>query len=249
VHRSGRTGRAGKRGLAIVLVPDPGRRYAERMFQGAHVKARWLAPPTADDIAARDRDALIRELGGLVAEVSDDDRDIARTLLAPAAAGRALADASVDAEAGAVLPSAEDLVAALVRVRRMARPAPEELTLAPSLRQPEPRPRRPEPRRGDRRDTRGPNGRPVEGRPAFQPAGGAVWFTINVGRSKHADPKWLIPLLCRRGGISKREIGKIQILQRETRVEIAGDASARFAEAIRRPDDKDRQIHIERLDT
>src|SRR5207244_5128492 len=51
VHRSGRTGRAGKRGLAIVLVPDPGRRYAERMFQGGHVAVQWLPPPTADDIA------------------------------------------------------------------------------------------------------------------------------------------------------------------------------------------------------
>ena len=80
------------------------------------------------------------------------------------------------------------------------------------------------------------------------PTGGATLFTINVGRSKNADPKWLIPLLCRRGGITKREIGKIRILARETHVEIISDASERFAEAIRRPDDKDRNIHIERLD-
>nr|MBA3542210.1 DbpA RNA binding domain-containing protein [Deltaproteobacteria bacterium] len=77
---------------------------------------------------------------------------------------------------------------------------------------------------------------------------GAVWFTINVGRSKNADPKWLVPLLCRRGGVTKRDIGKIQILARETRVEIAGNASERFAEAIRQPDPKDRNIHIEPLD-
>jgi ATP-dependent RNA helicase DeaD len=77
---------------------------------------------------------------------------------------------------------------------------------------------------------------------------GAAWFSINVGRSKNADPKWLIPLLCRRGNISKREIGKIQILARETRVEIAPDAAPAFAEAVRRPDPKDRNIHIEPLD-
>lgn len=75
-----------------------------------------------------------------------------------------------------------------------------------------------------------------------------MWFTINVGRSKNADPKWLIPLLCRRGDITKREIGKIQILQRETRVEIARSAAMQFAVAIQRPDTKDRQIHIELLD-
>jgi ATP-dependent RNA helicase DeaD len=75
-----------------------------------------------------------------------------------------------------------------------------------------------------------------------------VWFTINIGRSKNADPKWLIPLLCRRGGITKNAIGKIQILARETRVEISLDVSERFAAAVRVPDAKDRNIHIEPLD-
>ena len=75
-----------------------------------------------------------------------------------------------------------------------------------------------------------------------------VWFTINVGRSKNADPKWLIPLLCRRGEITKKAIGKIQVLAKETRVEIASDAAPQFALAIQKPDPKDRQIHIEPLD-
>ena len=75
-----------------------------------------------------------------------------------------------------------------------------------------------------------------------------VWFTINVGRSKNADPKWLIPLICRRGNVTKRAIGKIQVLARETRIEIAADAAEQFAEAVRRPDPKDPRIHIEPLD-
>ena len=78
-----------------------------------------------------------------------------------------------------------------------------------------------------------------------------MWFTINVGRSKNADPKWLVPFLCRRGDITKQAIGKIEILQRETRVEIAPHAADHFAEAVRRPlnpDDKDRNLHVEPLD-
>jgi ATP-dependent RNA helicase DeaD len=78
--------------------------------------------------------------------------------------------------------------------------------------------------------------------------GNAVWFTVNVGRSKNADPKWIIPLLCRRGGITKASIGKIQILARETRVEIAANDADRFGEAALKPDAKDKNIHIERLD-
>jgi ATP-dependent RNA helicase DeaD len=87
-----------------------------------------------------------------------------------------------------------------------------------------------------------------EGRGTRGAPGGGVWFSINIGRSKNADPKWLIPLLCRRGNITKKSIGKIQILMRETRVEIAPDAAKDFGEAVRRPDPKDPNIHIERAD-
>jgi len=124
--------------------------------------------------------------------------------------------------------------------------------------QPEPAKKSPKERRiEDNGNPAGPERRRTKAAPASRPERpvrgqtddtGARWFTVNVGRSKNADPKWLIPLLCRKGSITKRSIGKIQVGMRETRVEIAGDKAAEFAEAIRRPDDKDRNIHIEPLD-
>jgi ATP-dependent RNA helicase DeaD len=212
VHRSGRTGRAGKHGVAIVLVPDNARRYVERTFHAAHVEAQWMRAPSAEQIVERDHVALVKDIVAL--PVDDDDREVAKQLLGER--------------------SAEDLVAMLVRQLRSSRPAPEVLTEPASMRSSKPAPRA------------------ERVKPPKQPRAhdgeGARWFTINVGRSKNADPKWLIPLLCRRGGISKREIGKIQILQRETRVEISADASERFAEAVRQPDTKDKHIHIEPVD-
>jgi len=230
VHRSGRTGRAGKHGLAILVVPDGARRFAERLLHAAHIQAAWRLPPSSDDIRVRDQDQLVLEIRALAEQVTDDDRAVARTLLVDRAP--------------------DDLVAALVRLRREARPAPEELMVPPSMqprRGPE-RPQRPvrDDRRGPREEARGPRedrrGPRDDGRRA------GVWFTINVGRNKNADPKWLIPLLCRRGDVTKRSIGKIDIRMRETRVEISPDDAERFADNIRRPDAKDPKIHIERAD-
>jgi len=236
VHRSGRTGRAGKHGLAVVVVPDPARRYVERMLATAHIKPTWQLPPSSEQIAVKDREQLGVEIKALVAENSDEDREVAAALLRDVSAG--------------------DLAAALVRIRREARPAPEELTMPPSM-----RPRREErapPARAARtpRGTDAPESRDAQGPRAprqarsQQPSGdGGVWFTVNVGRSKNADPKWLIPFLCRRGDVTKRSIGKIQILARETRVEIAPNDARHFAEAIKRPDTKDKHLHIEPVDS
>jgi hypothetical protein len=40
-----------------------------------------------------------------------------------------------------------------------------------------------------------------------------VWFRLNVGREKNADPKWLIPLICRQGHVTKQDIGLDQDLR------------------------------------
>ena len=256
VHRSGRTGRAGKKGLAVLLVPDPARRYVERMLHAAHITANWKLPPSAEAIRVRDQDQLVLEIRSIAEDLGEDDRAVARTLLAER--------------------PAEDLVAALVRERRTARPAPEELTTPPSMRprtQAPPRPTQSQPpQRSDRRvrdqpvdiDRRkkpmrsetpaprdrgdGPRDRGERSDRGDRGDGAHQWFSINVGRTKNADPKWIVPLLCRRGKIGKNAIGKIQILTRETRVQIAADVAERFAEAVREPDAKDRNIHIEPVD-
>jgi ATP-dependent RNA helicase DeaD len=38
-----------------------------------------------------------------------------------------------------------------------------------------------------------------------------IWFKMDIGRRHNADPRWLLPLLCRRGHITKNEIGAIRI--------------------------------------
>ncbi|WP_292172169.1 DbpA RNA binding domain-containing protein, partial [Mesorhizobium sp.] len=62
--------------------------------------------------------------------------------------------------------------------------------------------------------------------------GDSVWFSLSVGRRQNAEPRWLIPMLCRTGNISKREIGAIKMQPEETFVQIAADWADRFLAAI-----------------
>jgi ATP-dependent RNA helicase DeaD len=218
MHRSGRTGRAGKKGEAIVLVPVPARAHATRMFQTAGVKPRWVTPPTADQIRAGDSARLLADLAAMVGDASDEERAAAAGLAAER--------------------SALDLATVLVRWHRARLPAPEELSVIapPAARQ-----------RPDRRER--------DQRPAFAPRDGGggngppVWFRIDVGRLRNADPRWLIPVICTRGGITKAEIGAIRVLPRETRFEILGAAAEHFERNADRPlkDHPDRTVRTARI--
>jgi ATP-dependent RNA helicase DeaD len=70
---------------------------------------------------------------------------------------------------------------------------------------------------------------------------------MNIGRNANADPRWMIPVICRRGGITKSEIGAIRILDNETQFEVAGHAAERFAAEVRKPDTKDPNIRFATL--
>ena len=129
---------------------------------------------------------------------------------------------------------AEDIAAALVRMYRSHLPAAEEVF--------DPGPGSPsrEPREHREREPRPPR----EGKGPGLP-GGSVWFRMNIGRQKNADPRWLIPMICRQGKVTKAEIGAIRIFERETRFEIDAAHADRFAIALRQIEKA--EVRIERL--
>ncbi|HZH25942.1 MAG TPA: DEAD/DEAH box helicase [Azospirillaceae bacterium] len=205
LHRSGRTGRAGRKGTCVLLVPHTRRRAAERLIKDAGVRVAWSAPPSADEVRASDRDRLWREAASLAAEeVSEEDQAVVRALLA---------------ERGP-----EQIAAALVRALRAPLPAAEELSAGADG--------------GDGRDT---SERPRDG----GADGDYVRFRINVGRAGNADPRWLLPFLCRRGHVTRREIGRIRVFDRETEFEVAAAAAARFAAAAKRKPSGDDSRHAD----
>jgi len=55
-----------------------------------------------------------------------------------------------------------------------------------------------------------------------------------VGRRGHADPRWILPLLCRRGHITRQEVGAIRVGVAETLFQVPRAIAARFEAAVRR---------------
>ncbi len=202
-HRSGRTGRAGKKGISALLVPPAKRRAAERMLREASVSPEWAAIPTAEQIARLDEEKILQDATDRAGSLGEFDRELGAKLLARL--------------------GAETVAGLLASAERGKRPVAEELPESNAL-----------------------HAR-VDGEPRREmrePMKGGAWFRMNVGHAHQADPRWIVPILCRRGQIEKKHIGAIKIFTNETKIEIAAEVADAFDKAVREPDRKDPSIRI-----
>lgn len=212
LHRSGRTGRAGRKGVCALIIPSSQRGRAEQLLRKAKVAATWEIAPSITAIREKDNERLLNNPSLLGSkEILTEDQVLIDQLTAQF--------------------STTDLANAVISLYRSTIPNPEEITPI-SL----------ENRRssGFDRDSRG-RGRDREERSSHSFDSGS-WYEMPVGRSDNADPKWLIPMLCKIANIQKKDIGSIRISDKATKFEIAADKVAEFNQSITKMRDDEPKI-------
>ncbi|MDC1399251.1 DEAD/DEAH box helicase [Yoonia sp.] len=188
LHRSGRTGRAGRKGISALIVPAKMKRRGENLLKWGKLTAEWATPPTAEEVTAKDEERLLTD-PVWSEEFTDDEQTFAKRLLAEHAP--------------------EQIAAAYLRLYAGKQSAPEmisEYKDGPAAKERKPR--------------------------EVSSFGPSKWFSVDVGREGKAEARWLLPMICKAGDITKNEIGAIRIQPNETFIEISEAAVPGFLSAV-----------------
>jgi ATP-dependent RNA helicase DeaD len=261
-HRSGRTGRAGRKGVSTLIVAPQALRRTMLLLERARVRAKIQPVPSADAIRAWQDQRFLAELEqSQSSEPSPRVRAQIARIIEGGLTERALALLLGRAEQTMGQP--RDITPVTLgdrrpRPDRNASPKRQWRDAPPSphrqQRDASPKgPRREAPANlqrhdaspwGQQRDASSNVPRREASQNGQREDAGWVPFRVTWGEAHGADPRRLVAMLCRRGQIKSQEIGAIRVAPTSSVVEVAASVAARFAAATRKPDSRDRRVVV-----
>jgi ATP-dependent RNA helicase DeaD len=224
-HRSGRTGRAGRKGVSALLLPPAAVVHATRMLRMAGVALRVEPIPSAEEITRENDERILRELTGEAP--AEDGAEPAETVASEARF----------ATLAARLASSGDVprtIARLLARSRYAAAAEPRKVRSIEL-----------PRERKARGHAEPRPHKQAGR-APREDGAWVAFRVSWGARNGADPRRMLALVCRRGNVRGQDIGAIRIEHGFSLVNVAGSVAQAFESSAAEPDPREPRVVIRR---
>lgn len=228
-HRSGRTGRAGKKGRSVLLSTPPGQRKLDMLLSRAKVKLVWRDVPTAQAV---EKALLKRERRRL--------REALTAAPVPSEQTLSFVDSLLEGM------EAKELLARLIDLSQRG-PQAKPQHIEPVAKSSPPT-----------RTARGPAG--LDDGPAPRPRSGgtdrrsnhsaeplvAALFEMNWGMRTGATPQRILATVCRRGQITSRAVGAIEVGPRSTIFEIDPREADAFEHYAATPDERSPWLSIRR---
>ena len=223
-HRSGRTGRAGRRGTNLVFGAAHAEFRIKGLLRGAGVKADLATIPTPEEIFAaadeRVAESFLRDLD--MGEIDGRARDLAERLLSQ--------------------HSPAELVACLLKretQRTQGTPRQVRDDSKPAGRRDRDRDRKP-------RKT-GPKSGPRSA-PGRRGGDDFVTYQVSWGAQSGADTRRLLAMVCRRGDVSSDVVGAIRVAPKSSTIEISSSVAQKFEKAVTKPDERNPRAKFRRWD-
>jgi ATP-dependent RNA helicase DeaD len=229
VHRIGRTGRAGREGVAITLAEPREHRLLRNIEFQTKQKIEIASVPTVADLRAR-RIELTK--ANLRESIIAGDLDLYRSVVG-----------SLSDEFDIM-----DIAAAAVKMADAGEGSDEQEIPAVSL--------RPEKGKGPRererfappasKGKRGEAGKPARGKRHAEPEWDVTRLYIGAGRKANVRPADLVGAIVNEAGIDPRAIGAIQITDRFSLVEVPDEAADDIIETLKNTTIKGRKVSVRR---
>ena len=174
LHRSGRTGRAGRKGTSVLIVPPNALRKAERVLKTAKLTALWGVAPTADEVLVKDHERILKD-DVWTRNVNSVHEHMVPKLLE--------------------LYGAERVAAAFLETYTEKLSAPEDVV----------------------EFQEDPKRKPKKSHEDF---GEGVWLRMGKGQRDGLSPGQVVPMICKSGDITNKDIGAIRIQGDHTFIEL-----------------------------